>query len=241
MVLINLSLTKPGYIMNKREENKLTMYKGTLQVLDSNSDLYAAIPMMIEAVTDLRNTIQSIDSMDVDFLKATKGSTAGKAAEEDKIILVTLKAANALYIYAVRNKNEELKTDSKTNQSELDRLRDTELANKSNQIITKAESMLTELAGYGITQEFIDNAKAVLSSYETSISKQQEKYAERSMNREAFTNLFVKVDSTLNDELDSFMEMFSDTQTNFYNQYKSARVIKDLGTRTTEEEPIGDN
>ena len=221
--------------MNKRESNKLTMYNGVLQVLESNSAIYSNYTVMTEAVTDFKNLINEINNSDIDFIKATKGTTATKEIKEDELETAILKLANAVYIYATRTGNEELKTDSDVNRSRLELMRDTELANRGKIIIDKAESLLTELTGYGITQEFIDAAKVIHNDFETILSKQQEKHAERSMNRQSLTELYKQIDSIVYDQLDPFVEMFIDTEVDFYNEYKRARIIKNLGYRSKSE------
>ncbi len=45
----------------------------------------------------------------------------------------------------------------------------------------------------------------------------------------ALTELFAKADELLKDEADGIVEVVKETQADFYNQYFSARVIKDLG------------
>lgn len=215
--------------MTKREENKLSMYKGVKEILSNNTDVHSSIPVVGEALTSFSGVIDSIDQMNVDFYGSTKGATADKVAKEEQLIDITSKLANVLYVYAVKTKNNALKEDFKLSKSELGQMRDNDLLNKANQIINSAESHQEDLANYGITPEKVTEARTTLNDFSAAFGNQADKMAERSSSRESLTELFDDADAILYDELDPIMELFSDTNTDFYNEYHSARVIRDLG------------
>lgn len=55
--------------------------------------------------------------------------------------------------------------------------------------------------------------------------------ANRKGARGTMNDLFDKTDELIYEELDRFMEMMRPTETELYNKYFSARVVKDLGIR----------
>lgn len=212
------------------------MYKGVKEVLTNNSNIHSSIPVIGEALSSLTSIINSIEEVNFDFRKATKGSTSVKIDKEEKLIDTASRLANVLYVYAVRTNNKALQTDFKVSKSDLEKLRDTDLPNKANQIINSAESHKEELVNYGVTDDTITAARTALDEFNSAFNSQAEKMAERSADREKFTGLFEDADSVLYNELDPMIELFMDTNPEFYNRYQSARVIKDLGAPRKESE-----
>lgn len=225
--------------MTKGEENKLSMYKGVQEVLTNNSDIHSAIPVIGEALTSFSGIIGAIDQVNFDFQGSTKGATADKVAKEEVLINQATKLANVLFVFAVKTKNNALKEEFKFSKSYLEKLRDTDLLNKCTQIINTAQNYLTELANYGVSEATITDAQTAYDNFASAFNAQAEKMAERSSEREKLTTLFNDADNVLYEELDPMMELFIDSNPDFYNAYQSARVIKDLGTGRNSESGNG--
>jgi len=98
------------------------------------------------------------------------------------------------------------------------------------QDINSAQSYVTDLANYGVTEETLTEVQTAYDECAAAFNAQAEKMANRSSERERLTNLFNDADSVRYEELDPMMELFVEGNTDFYNAYQSARVIKDLGT-----------
>ena len=47
------------------------------------------------------------------------------------------------------------------------------------------------------------------------------------------SELFVQADEVLKEEIDPMMQVFRMSDAEFYNEYRAARVIRDLGVRHT--------
>jgi hypothetical protein len=70
-----------------------------------------------------------------------------------------------------------------------------------------------------------------IQAFSSSIGQRESSVAERMGARGNLMELFDVADKTLTEELDRLMELVRGSQTQFYNEYFAARVIKDLGTR----------
>ena len=77
----------------------------------------------------------------------------------------------------------------------------------------------------------LDDLKARISAYDASLKEVTSGVAERVGARTAVSDLFVQVDEVLKEELDAMMQIFRVTDPELYNDYRAARVIKDLGAR----------
>ncbi len=215
--------------MRKTESNKLNMYDGVVSYMDTNSDAYSDLPVITESFNEFKNVVEQIKSKDLDFKNQTKGVTAEKLNAEEALISYVLKIANALYVLGVKTKNSSLQINAKVTKSSLVQARDNILANKASQILSLAAEHEADLANYGITAEMISAAHEKLNEFNEALGRQVNEHANAVAAREELTQLFEKADAILKEELDPMIEMFSDSNPNFYNGYAAARVIRDLG------------
>lgn len=217
--------------MTKSEENKLSMLEAVYALLQGNTDKTATIPAFAEGETGLQTLIQKIKDTNSQFKNLAAGKTATKHAAEDSLVEAVLEVSNSLFVIARRNKDEELKVKAGINISDLRGMRDTELAGKCQDIATSAADMADELVNYGITADKLTELNNKIAAYQTALGAQESGLAERTAARQALSDLFKQTDELLKEELDSLMELFRNSETDFYNQYQAARVIRDLGIR----------
>ena len=210
--------------MTKSEENKLSMLEAVYALLQGNTDKTATIPAFAEGETGLQTLIQKIKDTNSQFKNLAAGKTATKHAAEDSLVEAVLEVSR-------RNKDEELKVKAGINISDLRGMRDTELAGKCQDIATAAADMADELVNYGITADKLTELNNKIAAYQTALGAQESGLAERTAARQALSDLFKQTDELLKEELDSLMELFRNSETDFYNQYQAARVIRDLGIR----------
>ena len=224
--------------MRKTESNKLTMFSAVITVMDANADIYANTPVIVESLNDFKSLVEQIKSKDMDFRGRTKDETAAKLVKEEQLVKLVLKIANALYVLGVKTKNSELQINAKVTKSELVSARDTLLVNKAMQILTLANSYKDSLVNYGITDAAISEAQAALDDFNAAMGSQAEEHAGSVAAREELTELFQKADALLKNELDPMIAMYEDINSDFYNSYLTARVIKDLGIGKRSNAPL---
>ena len=217
--------------MNKQLENRLTMYEGLLSLLQSNMDKINAVGGFAEAVNELSGVIGEVKAKSAEVDKATVGKTTGKYDAEDALVSELIPVCSALYVYGRKQNNPEIKERVDISESKLRKMRDTELAAYGVAIADLATVSSRGLAGYGITEDKIDSLRAKAQAYNTAIGVKESSVADRKGARGTMSDLFVKADDILNEELDRFMELLRPTETELYNKYFSARVVKDTGVR----------
>jgi hypothetical protein len=110
-------------------------------------------------------------------------------------------------------------------------MRDTELASKGELIASLANQQLSNLTPASITDTMIADLSAKVIAYRDAIGARESGVAERIGARTSMEDLFIKADGILEEEIDPGMELLRGSQTELYNEYFSARVIKDLGIR----------
>ena len=216
--------------MKRHEANKLNMLKAVNAVLEGNITIVTEYPALGEAATELKTKIAEINAIDNKFSTSIDGKTSTKNMLEDELIEDLMPIKAALYAYAVRNKNEELKTLTKESESTLKRMRDPEFLQKAELIKTEAQKHLTDLAAYKITEAVLTELQEKITAFGEALDGKDTGFANRSALRIALTEKFDEADSILTEQLDALIELVRKTNTLFYEQYYAARVIKDLGT-----------
>ena len=77
----------------------------------------------------------------------------------------------------------------------------------------------------------LDDLKSQIAAYDAATKQVSSGMAERVGARTAVSDLFIQADQILKDELDRMMQFFRVGAPEFYNDYRAARVIKDIGVR----------
>lgn len=217
--------------MNKRMENKLTMYEGVNVLFRDNTATVDSIPTLKESVERFKTTLASIPLKVSEVNNASTGKAAVKNQLEDELVTLLLPIAAGLYISAKKQNNVELMEKVRITESGLRKYRDTDLANKATSIATFAEANTQSLVAACITDVMIAALKAKAQAYLTSVGARESSVAERMGARTSLEDLFYKIDELLEEEIDPAMELIRGTNTQFYNGYFALRVVKDTGVR----------
>jgi len=139
-----------------------------------------------------------------------------------------------LYVYGRKQSNPQIQDRTKISEAQMRNLRDTELASYGTAIAELASVYAEGLASYGITSEKITDLQTKSQAYSSAIGEKESSIADRKGARESMNALFDKVDELLEEEIDRFMELLRPMDTEFYNTYHAARVVKDTGARHTQ-------
>ena len=217
--------------MNKRQENKLTMYEGLLTLLQANSAMGASITGFNDAVTQLSSLITTLKEKSTEVDSVTVGKVAVKSVAADALIAALLPVCSALYVYSRKQNIPEIKGRVGITEARLHAIRDTELASFGDAVVELATANAAAIAPMGITADKIADLKTKADAYTAAIGAKESSVADRKGARGTLDDLFSQVDELLNEELDRYMELLRAADTEFYNTYFAARVIKDIGVR----------
>ena len=214
--------------MNDRQENKLTMYRAVETLLDNNAAKTGPITALATAITNFKNLIGEIDTAEQEKQTATTGKTASKGEAEAILIseAVTI-AAGLKALGSVSNDKELLEMGSET-KSSLYGTRDTDLVTKTQLIHDFANTNAVALADYGITPAMITSLQTRITNFNAALGTREESVALRVAAGAEVEGFFKDADNILLNQMDKIMEVFRESDTQFYNEYKNARVIRDL-------------
>lgn len=217
--------------MTKTQSNKLSMFDAVAAVLKENAAKLSGTPILETLKTEFLAKVENIRATDQLVKSASAGKTSAKDEAKEDLIEILLPLANSFYVFAKRNKNEELKALSNVTKSVLNKLRENDLVIKAATIKDALTANKAVLADFMITEAKITELANMITSFQTATETKDSGFANRVAARESLDTLFDETDDLLTDEIDGLMEVFKGSNVDFYNTYFSARVTKDLGYR----------
>ncbi len=215
--------------MTNHEVNIFNMMSAVQAVLTENEAFTAEIPVFAETITDFSASLEAIKATDMAYKNATPGKTQEKHNAEEEVMKELLPIKSALYMLAVKQKDEELKALAGISGYGLQQLREIDFMQKSMAICNAAEARTADLVPYNITLEKITLLTTKINNLNNALSKQDTGFASKSALRKQLHNDFDHADEILKEHLDTLMELERQAHLEFYNKYVSARVILDLG------------
>lgn len=214
--------------MIKREENKYSMYQGIEKILNEEEGAVATIPAFTESIKNFREALQNISLKDQQYQNASKGASSAKKTAEEELIESLIVSSAALYVLARRNQDETLKALSKVSPSSLRKMRDNDLLQRAISISKAVTANQEQLPNFGVNKEAVEDLKTKVATYEDLVESKEDKTAESKAARQELGEFFDQADEILYEELDSMVELIKNNDSDFYNRYQAARVIKDI-------------
>ena len=216
--------------MLKRHENKIAMLDGVHAFINENENILASNSGLVLVNRDFGNKIEEIRNLENTRLNVFKGKTISKNKFRIEMINLGFDFASKLFDYGKKSGNQELVSQSDFNRSEVEKSRDTELINRLQNISENVELYLESLLPYGITLESSNEFRNKVQAFKEVLDNKATSQAVKISARKTISVLFREADVILK-TLDKMAESFQLTEIRFYNGYKAARSIKDLGKR----------
>ena len=221
-------ITKEERKMNDRLENKLTMYRAVETLLDNNTAKTGPVAALAAAITNFKNLIMEIENAEQERINATAGKTVSKTNAESLLISEAITIAAALKALGSVTNDPELVAIGSATKSSLIGTRDTDLSTQTRRIYESANGNAVALADYGITPAMITSLQTRIADFDAALGTREESVSLRVAAGQELENFFKQADDILMNQTDKMMELFRTSDTQFYNEYKNARVIRDL-------------
>lgn len=222
--------------MNNRQEDKLSMFITVEDVCEDNEDILSSMPAFVKSFDRFKKVVSQIVTQQEIQKGKTTGITENKQKEEDRLIQITLEIASAVHSYASLIGDNGLKSNVDYSPTELKSARDTDLRAICQSVHRTAESVISGLADYGKTQEDLDKLQKAIDDFSEMLSKPRSAIGTRATATSRLQELFKEGDDLLKDHLDMMMVSYKASHPTFYNMYRSARMIVDMGRRSKTEE-----
>lgn len=217
--------------MNKQDENKLVMMEALLSFLKQNKAIWQNSVPFAAAVEELEKLVAAIkltrQSTDVD----QSGLVVEKKSLKANLVSKDFELASQIYAMACQTKDNVLQAKVNITKSELEAMRDGELATTSKSLADLGRTHLEVLAPYDITEEEIDSHDELIKMYEKSLPTPRLSVNERKGNNLKLKGLFASSKVILNDQLKRMMVRYEKSAPDFYAGYLNASKVVDYGLR----------
>jgi hypothetical protein len=233
--------TKKEVHVKKIHEDKRTMFSAVLTLLEQNQQKVSGVTGFSTSVAAFKSLLEKIDLKAKEKDEATAGKTAQKHAAEELLIPAVMQVSSALFLHARMNEDYELRGKTDFRESTLTRMRDTDLATKTESILALAKQYAKELEAYGVTAQEITDLENKIQAYREALGKSASSIPERKGARETMEGLIREADEVLEEELDRYMERLRTSEPEFYFTYCDATYIRLTGIRhekTTAAAPV---
>ena len=218
--------------MTDKQENKRSMYIAVQKVCNANNSVWSGLPAFVTAFGEYETTIADIDTQRQIQEGKTTGITENKQKEEDEMIQITLEIAAAVYAYASKINDNELRDKVSYSPSDLRNSRDTILKDICQVIHDEANNVIANLADYGKTPADLTQQQSEIDDYAAILAKPRTAIGTRATATSKLVELFQQGDDLLKNQLDKLMVNYQTSEPKFYSQYQNARIIVDLGRRS---------
>jgi hypothetical protein len=217
--------------MNDKQENKLTMYEAVTALLDANTAKTSSMSAFATTLDSFKDILTALRKKNILKNTATAGKTTLKNQHQAELIASAVPIAGALFALGTATNDPRIQELGDIKKGDLLKLRDTELSDVVTSIKNLADGYAAGLVPYGVTPVAITALETKLTSYSTSVGGKESSFSTKVAAGKVLSDLFDDADGILKNQLDRMMEMFAPTDQQFYQEYKSAREIKDLGHR----------
>lgn len=228
-ILRSKSIRKAVTYMQISYINKLKMGHVTLSCLQNEdyAPLWAGITAIEEGVESLEKTVDDIVACGQKQTART-GYAAQKTDAKNELADAAWVVCCGLQSLASQTDNSKLAAQVKFSRSALPRGRENDFVNHCKSIAALGTENAVVLANkYNVKAKDLTALNTAIAGFEAVQGKPRSGRAAQSSATTELDRLFVKLDKTLNEELDPLIEKFKKTNAGFYNEYRTARAIVD--------------
>lgn len=219
--------------MTNRDEAKLNMYNAVAAFCTTNNAIVNTVPALQTAVTNLKAQIVVLTQAAQNEAAIIVGITQNKATLKKTLAQTATSHAAALFAFANSQNDEVLKAKAKTSFSQLYGLKDEELTIITQNISAELTANQAGLVPYGITAALITAFNNLITQYNTAVPQPRNAASQKKVSGQQLKTIFKKIDDLLKLEMDKLVIQFKTTNINFFNGYKSNRVILNAPTQKT--------
>lgn len=214
--------------MTNHQLNKYAMYLIVINVLDKFGAVIMSIPAFVRLVASFKKLVADIGKKSEEIDKGTSGETKAKLKNALDMAEVVAGLVGSLHAYACEGENEELMHKSDVSATQISGRRDPERADFAKSLLDLVEENKSALTDWGVTDEDIAAARALVEASEASVGKRNTTRTGQEGERESLDALFARGDRILKKQIDRLVRRLRKNNPEFRAEYDAARVIKDI-------------
>lgn len=211
--------------MTDIEKNKLAMYESVLLFLFENKEIISNIKAFSWSINKLRKIIQEINLKEIVQTNAIFDNTIKTARAREELISALIPVANSLANFADSANYPELKHKANLTSNALNRMINSELAERADEIVLLTRRYLPRVRKPGVDSAVLKQIKVKTQKFSESLSNEEIHIFSNNLLL-TISNLFADADKLLNSYMDNFVEVLSDEYPDFYDEYRLVRNIE---------------
>jgi hypothetical protein len=219
--------------MTDIQENKLSSHEATEAVLDipEHRAILDSITEFKPYITTFKSLLGDVRTIRLVQERDNKGKAITKSETRDQLTSIVYKVISATKTHARITKDNDLLEVVNYKISDLSNARDNILIDIATLIHDTALPLKTQLAKYLVTEAEILSIITLKDQFLAQLPDPRVAIGASKTATKELKDKFLEIDNLLKNDIDVFMEIFQSSQPNFYEQYKNARIIVDLGRR----------
>ena len=214
--------------MEKELEDKKKMYLAVQNVLDSNANIWKGNSPLAMAKAAFDGKLLELNNLLLLEGDNTKDKVPDKSEVGIKLIETTVEISSMIQKYAVESKNKELNIKVNYTKSDLELSRDSILKDICQSIYNLANENIEQLKSYGLEKEQLSAYETLINEFDTLATDPLEPARKKHSERNSLSALMEEIDELIDDSLDKLMTVFTATHTDFYEIYRSARLLGEV-------------
>lgn len=214
--------------MNKKQENRFSMYLATVDFCENNTSVTTPLPNFSTNLTNLKTTCDQIHLIVETQAADSSGTTVDKNILKKNLVVSAADTSRKLVAFAKLTKNQKLLKEISYTESNLSHLPDAVLSDTAKLIYDRAQANLTALAPYQVTAESQTALLLAINNYKKALASPRVEKVSQTQATKQLAQLFATGDQALAN-MDAVVEIVRLTQANFYSGYKLARKIIETG------------
>ena len=236
-ILIRLAMKNK---VNKKTENRVSMYKVVLFLCEQNLTLMALFVSINNLYLLFKQKVNEIDLLIQQKLIITTGLSVDKKNLKIQLADLTERVSGAVHAYADSINDNTLMNEVHYTEAKLRTMRDTVLIDVCRNVYNIANANAANIAGFGVDA-------VMLLTYNTSIGLFENKSPQPIEAREhsAMLTLVIRekekeIRAFLKNRFDKSINMLKASDPNFVKEYSNARQIIDAGIRHLGDEVLAE-
>lgn len=213
--------------MTDKQENKLSMYLTTEEVLDNNNAVWSGTPAFVTAKAQFSAHIDTIEATRGGQELDRKGIAENKKNKKEDAIAKALPIIGGLVAFASATGDTQLRQEVDYTERELSRMRDTILSDALLIISARATTHTADLVNYNVSGAQITAFATAVNDYKVTVPKPRTAISERKTLTSNLDETFDAADLLLEEQLDPLAKTFEPTNPDFFSDYTNARIIVD--------------
>lgn len=210
--------------MTDDQENKRSMARATITVLDDNNTIWSGLTGPSLIIGNVKDTMTLIDSNAVRQAGTTTGITEARKNAREILTKRAVMVAGGGYAYANVTEDPALAAKFDYKKTDLTQARDTVVTDIATIILDAANDNAAALVDYNIDGTDLTDLQAAITTYD-GLDSGRDAVVTRSLATTALGILFPRLMEILTKQLDPVMETFKEDEYGFYITYKNARKI----------------